>query len=163
MNSSAYTQLLQEFAFLLGAESAVVDENSGLEFEHDGLLVKIYPHPDFSKVAVDVEIFQIEETVSAEVNLQRFKLLHQLNSLTRFTSGSLATVTLENMLVLGCSADIQEINAQALVTLFNNMVQSGLDLRNMWSELWNLIEEVQVELNTHQQPPAGGMGTPIYA
>lgn len=163
MSGTAYTQLLQEFSVLLGVESPEIDENSGLEFEHDDLLVKIYAYPDFSKVAVDVEIFKIEESSSPEINEQRFKLLHQLNSLTRYTHGALATLTLDNMLVLGGSAEILEINAPGLVNMFNNMIQSGLDLRNMWSELWNLIEMAQDELNTYQQPREGGVGSPIYA
>jgi len=67
------------------------------------------------------------------------------------------------MLVLGCSAEIQELNAQGLVSMFNNMIESGLDLRNMWSELWNLIEMAQDEIKTYQQTPAAGMSAPIYA
>jgi hypothetical protein len=163
MSATAYTQLLQEFSVLLGVDSPEIDENSGLEFEHDDLLVKIYAFPDFSKVAVDVEIFKLDENASAEINEQRLKMLHQLNSLTRYTHGALATITLDNMLVLGGSAEILEINAPGLVSMFNNMIQSGLDMRNMWSELWNLIELVQGELNAYQQPSAGDMGSPIYA
>jgi hypothetical protein len=163
MSAAAYTQLIQEFTMLLGGETPDIDENSGLEFEHDDVRIKIYAYPDFSKIAVDVEIFKIEESSSAEINEQRFKLLHQLNSLTRYTHGALATLTLDNMLVLGCSAEIQETNAPGLVNMFNNMIQSGLDLRNMWSELWNLIELAQDELNTYQKSPASQMGSPVYA
>ena len=163
MTGTTYTQLLQEFSVLLGVESPEVDEYSGLEFEHDDLRIKIYAYPDFSKLAVDVEIFKVDESASPEINSQRFKLLHQLNSLTRYTHGALATLSLDNMLVLGCSAEIQELNAQGLVSMFNNMIESGLDLRNMWSALWNLIEMAQDEIKTYQQTPAAGMSPPIYA
>jgi hypothetical protein len=162
MSATRYTQLLQEFSLLLGADFPEVDASSGLEFEHDDLLVKIYAYPDCTKVAVDVEIFKLEPSAEPEVNEQRLRLLHQLNSLTRFTDGALATVNLDNVLLLGCALDLETLTAEELVTVFNNMIESGLDLRAMWSEMWNLIEQVQNEIASLQNHSNEGI-TPMYA
>ena len=162
MSVNRYTQLLQDFSVLLGADFPDIDASSGLEFAHDEVLVKIYPYPDMTKVAVDVEIFKLEHNVAPEVNEQRLRLLHQLNSLTRFTHGALATVNLDDVLLLGCSLEMQDLTAEGLVEVFNNMIESGLDLRAMWSEMWNLIELVQQEIARYQISPSDGV-TPLYA
>lgn len=162
MSVNRYTQLLQDFSALLGADFPDIDAGLGLEFAHDDVLVKIYPYPDMTKVAVDVEIFKLEHNVAPEVNEQRLRLLHQLNSLTRFTHGALATVNLDDVLLLGCSLELQDLTAEGLVEVFNNMIESGLDLRAMWSEMWNLIELVQQEIVRYQASPSDGV-TPVYA
>ena len=162
MSESHYTQLLQDFSVLLGADFPEIDATSGLEFAHDDLVVKIYAYPDCSKVAVDVEIFKLEHNVAPEVNEQRLRLLHQLNSLTRFTHAAIATVNLDDVLLLGCALDLEGLTAEHLVTVFNNMIESGLDLRAMWSEMWNLIEQVQQEIASYQRSPDEGT-LPVYA
>lgn len=141
MNTPSYTTLMQAFVMQLGATDAAIQENSGLEFEHDGLRLQIYPCADARRVLIDIELFHLNEAGQAGHDATTFKLLHQLNNLARVQGDALVSITLDGMLMLSHNAEIAHTNATQLVNLFNQTLEAALSLRALWTSLDELVAQ----------------------
>jgi hypothetical protein len=144
----AYLSVLREFVMLVGADANALELDSEVSFEFDGMLAFIFMHPVQEAAVVDVEILQLREPQSESVNLERMLLLHQLNSITRFTHGAQAFVSVDNMLMISQSLPVQGLNGQQLADLMGQLLDTAANLRDTWSDLRSLIDQAGKNLQS---------------
>lgn len=162
MHVQSHVSLMREFATLLGATDAEIQEGSGLEFEHDGLLVRVYPSVDASRILVDVELFRLDEPGRAGDDATTLKLLHQLNGLARVQGDALVSITLDNVVILSNSADVAQASGPQLVELFNQSIDGALGLRTLWTSLDLLVHQRREALADAATKTQGRPAATIY-
>ena len=138
--TTAYSLLIKDFLHLLGAGDSEVNDALGLEFEHDDLLVKICAHPNKQELLLDVAILKLDDDTPATLNAQRYHTLLQLNALARYNHGATAALTADNILTLGRTLPLASLDAPALLTHFNRLIELALELRQCWQNLGELLE-----------------------
>lgn len=160
MNSSeSYLRVLREFALTVSGQETDLDMDTELSFEHDGLLAFLFQHPTEDAVVIDVEITALREPLAEPSNLERLLLLHQLNSVTRFTHGASAFVSVDQMLMVSRTIAVQGLGGQALADALSELLDAAASLRQAWDDLRALIAEagraVELQTATHAQPLPG--------
>jgi Tir chaperone protein (CesT) family len=143
-----YLAVLREFVALSGADASALELGSEVSFEFDGMLAFIFMHPLHESVVIDVEILQLREPLAEPVNLERMVLLHQLNSITRFTHGAQACLSVDNMLMLSQSLPVEGLTGQGLADLMGRLLDSAVNLRAAWSDLRSLIAKAGQPVQT---------------
>jgi hypothetical protein len=138
-----YVKLIEQFAVRLGVDVGQLDPDTALEFGHEDLVAQIYRHPTRESIVIDVQICEIDPYASEAVNLQRLLLLHQLNDAARFAHEALATVTPENVLLLTRTIALADMDADALMLAFNDLIERARDLRDGWSSLWEAFDQMK--------------------
>ena len=138
-----YVKLIEQFAARLGVDVGQLDSDTALEFGHEDLVAQIYRHPTRESIVIDVQICEIDPYASEAVNLQRLLLLHQLNDAARFSHEALATVTPENVLLLTRTIALADMDAEALMLAFNDLIERARDLRDGWSSLWEAFDQMK--------------------
>jgi hypothetical protein len=136
-----YLQALREFVALTGADAGSLEVGSEVSFEFDGMLAFIFMHPVNEEAVIDVEIMQLQEPQSEPANLERMLLLHQLNSITRFTHGAQAMVSVDNMLMLSQALPVPGLNGPQLAEQMGQLLDTAADLRTAWDNLRALIAQ----------------------
>lgn len=136
-----YLQALREFFALTGVDTDAFDLGSEVSFEFDGMLAFIFMHAVNEEVLIDVEILQLQEPLSEPANLERMLLLHQLNSITRFTHGAQAFVSVDNMLMLSRAMPILGLSGQQLADRMGQLLDAAAELRTAWDNLRALIAQ----------------------
>lgn len=162
MNTPNYMTLMQAFAIQLGATDADIQEGSGLEFEHDGLRLQIYPSADATRVVIDVELFHLDEAGQAGHDATTFKLLHQLNHLARVQGDAMVSITLDGMLMLSHDAEIAHTSGAQLVHMFNQTLEDALSLRALWTSLDELVAQRHDALARTVAPQESNADITIY-
>ena len=135
----AFHLVLSEFVALTGGDPSVLEDNAEVRFEFDGMLAFIFAHPTQDLLVMDIEVMQLRDPSSEPANLERFLLLHQLNSLTRFTHGAQALVNVDNMLMVSHCLSLQDLTGGRLSEGLDQMLDVASDLRSMWTDLRSLI------------------------
>lgn len=143
-----YLSVLREFVNLVGADASSLDLDSEVSFEFDGMLAFIFMHPVREAAVVDVEILQLREPQSEPVNLERMLLLHQLNSITRFTHGAQAFVSVDNMLMISQSLPVEGLTGQQLADLVGQLLDTASNLRDTWGDLRSLMDQAGKSLQS---------------
>ncbi len=136
-----YLEVLREFVQIVGADAAALASGSEVSFEFDGMLAFVFFHPKEDAVVVDVEILQLHNLHQEPANLDRLLLLHQLNSITRFTHGATAHVSVDDMLLLSTVLPVRGLSGRALAECVGQMLDTASDLRAAWSDLRSLIRQ----------------------
>jgi hypothetical protein len=154
----AYLEVLREFVALTGSDATALDLGSEVSFEFDGLLAFIFMHPLHEQVVIDVEIFQLNHPTQ---HPERILMLHQLNSITRFTHGAQAYVTVDNMLVLNQSLPLSCLKGQQLTDLLGQLLDKAVELRLAWPNLRVLIQAEG--RSVEQQTESGTLVAANYA
>ena len=147
-----YLSVLREFVKLVGADSNALELGSEVSFEFDGMLAFIFMHPLEEAAVVDVEILQLREPQSEPVNLERLLLLHQLNSITRFTHGAQAFVSVDNMLMISHSLPVEGLSGQKLADLMGQLLDTAANLRDTWGDLRSLMDQAGQSLQSVNAP-----------
>jgi len=150
-----YLILLREFVQAMGADPGAVGLETELSFEHDGMIAYLLPDPGQQIVVIDVEIMQIAEPAADSGNLERLLLLHQLNSLTRFSHGGSAFVSLDNMLVFSRQLGVERLSGQALAEALADAVDQAASLRSAWDRMRELVANT-VRAGAGLRAPASG-------
>jgi len=73
------------------------------------------------------------------VQRERLLLLHQLNSITRFTHGATAFVSVDNTLMLSREVAIEGLSGEGLKHTLAQVLDAATDLRAAWTHLRELI------------------------
>jgi Tir chaperone protein (CesT) family len=136
-----YLNVLREFVTLVGADSSALELGSEVSFEFDGMKAEIFMHPMQEALVVDVTVLQLSEPMSDPASLERMLLLHQLNSVTRFTHGAQAHVSVDHTLMLSHSFPVAGLSGRELASLVGKIIDSALELRTMWNDLQSLISQ----------------------
>jgi hypothetical protein len=127
------------------AEFSLEKESGILEFTAGNLIVRLTPcwkNPDMEgepdSIILDAELMRLDLN-NREVNHDRFLLLHQLNSVSRYATGMIAFITEEGMLSLGKIIPMpslsEEENIKLLMKEISTMVAAADDLYEHWNEL----------------------------
>lgn len=158
-SSDSYLRVLREFAVTVGGEENALDMDTEVSFEHDGLLAFLFQHPTEDAVVVDVEIAPLRDALTEPSNLERLLLLHQLNSVTRFTHGASAFVSVDQMLMVSRTIPVQGLSGQALADALSELLDAAASLRQAWADLRGLIVQagqvVESQTGAHAQPLPG--------
>lgn len=135
----AYLQAVRDFVQALGADASGFDEGAEVSFEHDGLFAFIFLHPLEDKAVIDVEIFKLQDASPDPAQRERLLLLHQLNSITRFTHGATAFVSVDNTLMLSREVAVEGLSGEGLKHTLAQVLDAATDLRAAWTHLRELI------------------------
>lgn len=141
MSIDNYHLILREFAAAMGGDAAGLEADTELSFEFDGMLAFILQHPSEDAVVIDVEILQLRDLATEASNLERLLLLHQLNSVTRFTHGATAFLSVDQMLTLSRSIPLAGLSGQGLADVLSQMLDAATGLRQSWDDLRSLIRQ----------------------
>lgn len=141
MSTDHYQLILREFASAVGGDPAALEAETEVSFEFDGMLAFIFQHPTEEAVVIDVEILQLRDLSSEPSNLERLVLLHQLNSVTRFTHGATAFFSVDQMLTLSRSLPLAGLGGQDLADVLSQMLDAATGLRQSWDDLSVLIRQ----------------------
>jgi hypothetical protein len=125
--------------FLLGKENGI------LEFTAGNLIVRLTPcwknsemEGEPNSIILDAELMKLDLN-NREVNHDRFLILHQLNSVSRYASGMIAFITEQGMLSLGKiipTPSLQEAeNIKLLLEEIETMIEAANDLYDQWNKL----------------------------
>jgi hypothetical protein len=142
---SGFARLMSDFAERLGAAPQVWQEGDEFEFTSGESVLVIREHPEGDAVMVEVELLVIDEGADVQLNVERYRLLHQLNAYARLTHGVMAVVTDEPKLILSRTQPTDALDAENLLGLFNGMLTLAESLRSAWFDLARLSELVEAQ------------------
>jgi hypothetical protein len=134
-----FFQVLREFVALSGGQGEAVDSGTEVSFEFDGMLAFIFMHPAEDMAVIDVEILALQDPGASAVNRDRMLMLHQLNSITRFTHGATAFVSVDNMLMISRNIVLDGLTGMDLAERLGEMLDTAAELRATWNNLRDLI------------------------
>ena len=132
-NPSPFSRLIQDFAARAGIDPD--DDVFGLEFEHEGLLASVLPHP------------RLEQRLIAEVSLgeldfgeiqapeQALLFLHQLNDRARREHDWVITVDEQLGLTLSLQARLSDLDGAGLQALLDEGLGLAQALQVMWASV----------------------------
>ena len=120
-------------------------ENGILEFTAGNLIVRLTPcwkNPEMEgepdSIILDTELMKLDLN-NREVNHDRFLILHQLNSVSRYATGMISFVTEQGMLSLGKMIPMpllsEEENIKLLLEEIETMIAAANDLYDQWNKL----------------------------
>ncbi|MBX9578200.1 MAG: hypothetical protein K2W97_06970 [Chthoniobacterales bacterium] len=127
------------------AEFSLGKENGILEFTAGNLIVRLTPCWKNSKmegepdsIILDAELMKLDLN-NREVNHDRFLILHQFNSVSRYATGMISFITEQGMLSLGKMISMPSLsekeNVKLLLEEIATMVAAANDLYDQWNEL----------------------------
>jgi len=127
-------------------EYSLGKENGILEFTAGSLIVRLTPcwknsdmrgEPD--SIILDAELMKLDLT-NREVNHDRFLILHQLNSVSRYATGMIAFISEQGMLSLGKMIPMISLgggeNVKLLQQEITTMIIAANDLYDQWNNEW---------------------------
>lgn len=127
------------------AEYSLGKESGILEFTAGNLIVRLTPcwknpamegEPD--SIILDAELMKLDLN-NRDVNHDRFLILHQLNSVSRYATGMISFISEQGMLSLGKIIPMpslsEEENSKLLLEEIETMIAAANDLYDQWNEL----------------------------
>ncbi len=117
----------------------------------DNLVLRLTPHalnpenrtePDAVIVEVDLMLLDLD---NREVNHDRFLILHQLNAVSRLTTGIIAFITQEGMLMVSKVVPLVALNGSNLSQEIARVMYAAESLYDGWNHLADLAEESRVD------------------
>jgi hypothetical protein len=141
LNPSPFSRLIQDFAARAGIDAD--DDVFGLEFEHEGLLASVLPHPRLERLIAEVSLGELDfgEIQAPE---QALLFLHQLNDRARREHDWVITVDEQLGLTLSLQARLSELD--------------GAGLQALLDEGLGLAQALQVMLASVTRAPAASPG-----
>ena len=127
------------------AEFSLEKESGILEFTAGNLIVRLTPCWKNSKmegepdsIILDAELMKLDLN-NREVNHDRFLILHQLNSVSRYATGMISFISEQGMLSLGKMIPMTSLsekeNNKLLLEEIQTMIAAANDLYDQWNEL----------------------------
>lgn len=110
------------------------------------LVLRIIPHalpeaeaePSSAIIEVDLMLLDLN---NREVNHDRFLILHQLNAVSRLTTGIIAFITQEGMLSVSKIVPLASLNGETFSREVAQLLHSAESLYHGWNHLADLAEE----------------------
>lgn len=149
LSKTTYFTLLE--AFLATVDSSITkedfDKQEGVvEMSTETLVLRFLPRataenetePDSVVVEVDLMLLDLD---NREVNHDRFLILHQLNAVTRFTTGIIAFITEEGMLSVSKIIPLAGLDENFFSQEVAQLLHAGEALYEGWNDLPQLAEE----------------------
>ena len=150
LSQTNYYKLLQEFLTTVGSSITKEDfdqQEGVVEMSTEQLILRIFPHalhepateePDAAVIEVDLMLLDLD---NREVNHDRFLILHQLNAVSRLTTGIMAFITSEGMLSISKTVSLASLDGATLSQEIAHVLQSAESLYDGWNSLADLAEE----------------------
>ncbi|MBM3856839.1 MAG: hypothetical protein FJ390_02610 [Verrucomicrobia bacterium] len=149
LSQTNYFTLVQ--AFLETAHSSITKEDfekqeGVVEMSTETLVLRIIPHalvenevePGAAVIEVDLMLLDLD---NREVNHDRFLILHQLNAVSRFTTGIIAFITQEGMLSVSKIVSLASLNGETFSQEVAQVLHAAESLYDGWNHLADLAEE----------------------
>lgn len=171
LTTTPYFSLLTTFLKAIGQEEAIasINKEEGLvEWEVGNLIVRVIPHrlseeevlegpgePDSIIVEADLMLLDLENKA---VNHDRFLILHQLNAVSRVTTGIVALITDKGMLFVNKIVPLEKIDHEGLAGQIGKVIKAAEDLYEGWNELGEAFDPRRSFLEEEKQenPPFPG-------
>lgn len=126
-------------------EFSLEKESGILEFTAGNLIVRLTPcwkNPEMEgepdSIILDAELMKLDLN-NREVNHDRFLILHQLNSVSRYATGMVSFITEQGILSLGKMIPMtllsENENIKLLLEEIATMIAAANDLYDHWNEL----------------------------
>ena len=147
LSSTSYFHLVSKFLEALSpaVSSDAFDEEEGLlEFTAGNLIVRMFPHvineenptePNALVLEADLMLLDLD---NRDVNHDRFLILHQLNALSRLSTGIVAFITEEGMLSIGKVLNLASLDEEKLANEVAAVMEAGNNLYEGWNHLADL-------------------------
>ena len=149
LSATTYFKLVSNFLLTVdsSASSEALDKKNGIiEFTAGNLVVRFLPHalntvetsePDALVLEVDLMLLDLE---NREVNHNRFLILHQLNAVSRLTTGIIAFISDQGMLSIGKIIPLVHLDERELTNEVAAIIKAGESLYDGWNQLAELAE-----------------------
>ena len=116
----------------------------------ENLVLRIAPHalventvePDAAVIEVDLMLLDLD---NREVNHDRFFILHQLNAVSRLTTGIIAFITQEGMLAVSKIVPLAASNGKIFSEEVAQVMHAAESLYDGWNHLADLAEKNGVD------------------
>lgn len=116
----------------------------------ENLVLRIAPHalventvePDAAVIEVDLMLLDLD---NREVNHDRFLILHQLNAVSRLTTGIIAFITQEGMLAVSKIVPLAASNGKIFSEEVAQVMHAAESLYDGWNHLADLAEKNGVD------------------
>ncbi len=150
LTQTTYFKQLQEFLTAVGSSITKEDFNKQegvVEMATENLVLRMIPHalnaesgtePDAAIIEVDLMLLDLD---NSEVNHDRFLILHQLNAVSRLTTGIIAFITQEGMLAISKIVPLAAPNGKSFSQEIAQVMHAAESLYDGWNHLADLAEE----------------------
>ena len=153
LSQTTYFTLVQEFLAVTGSSITKEDfekQEGEIEMSTETLVLRIIPHalteneaePSEAVVEVDLMLLDLD---NREVNHDRFLILHQLNAVSRLTTGIVAFITQEGMLSVGKIISLAALDGKSFSQEVMRVLQAVGSLYDGWKHLADLAEKNGVD------------------
>ena len=164
LTTTRYFELLTTFLKAIDQEEAIgsINKEEGIvEWEVRNLLLRVIPHrlseeevlenqsePDSIIVEADLMLLDLENRT---VNHDRFLILHQLNAVSRVTTGIVAFITDEGMLFINKIVPLENLDQEGLAGHIGKVIKAAEDLYDGWNELGEAFDPSEVFLKEEEE------------
>lgn len=145
-----YLQLISDLfqKMKLPLPPSLEKEGHGLiEFTADNLVVRTYPHAagsannEVTTIIIEADLMLLD-LENREVNHDRFLILHQLNTISRLTTGIIAFISEEGMLSVSKSLPLTiDLTAEKLAEELGVVIHAAEQLYDGWNYLAEIAEQ----------------------
>ncbi len=148
---TAYFKILNEFLTSIHVPVSKEDfekQEGIIELSTETLVLRITPHvlaeheTEPSSIILDVDLMLLDLD-NREVNHDRFLILHQLNAVSRFTTGIIAFITEEGMLSVSKIIPLSDLNRESFSQEVAQILHAAESLYDGWNNLADLVKENQ--------------------
>ena len=154
MNSSttSYKQIITDFFRIIElAQPANTsnEEDTPIEFTAGNLVVRIFPHAidagesmESNAIVVEADLMLLD-LENRDVNHDRFLILHQLNEVSRLTTGIIAFITEEGMLSISKIISVAYLTGEILSQEVAVLMEAAEQLYDGWNHLAELSKATE--------------------
>ena len=153
LTQTTYFREIQEFLTAIASSITNEDFNKQegvVEMATENLVLRIAPHalventvePDAAVIEVDLMLLDLD---NREVNHDRFLILHQLNAVSRLTTGIIAFITQEGMLAVSKIVPLAASNGKIFSEEVAQVMHAAESLYDGWNHLADLAEKNGVD------------------
>ncbi len=153
LTQTTYFREIQEFLTAIASSITNEDFNKQegvVEMATENLVLRIAPHalventvePDAAVIEVDLMLLDLD---NREVNHDRFFILHQLNAVSRLTTGIIAFITQEGMLAVSKIVPLAASNGKIFSEEVAQVMHAAESLYDGWNHLADLAEKNGVD------------------
>lgn len=154
LSQTTYFTQLQGFLAAVGSsitKEAFNKQEGVVEMTTENLVLRMIPHalnaenrtePDAIIIEVDLMLLNLD---NREVNHDRFLILHQLNAVSRLTTGIIAFITQEGMLTVSKIVPLAALNGTNVSQEIARVMHAAESLYDGWNHLADLAEENRVD------------------
>lgn len=153
LTQTTYFREIQEFLAAIASSITKEDFNKQegvVEMATENLVLRIAPHalventvePDAAVIEVDLMLLDLD---NREVNHDRFLILHQLNAVSRLTTGIIAFITQEGMLAVSKIVPLAASNGKIFSEEVAQVMHAAESLYDGWNHLADLAEKNGVD------------------